>query len=88
MFDYRPGDIFACVADIGWITGHSHALYGPLINGGTSVLFESIPIYPDPGEREREAAASKNNLEIKVLSMRIRSTKKGQGGGNALTLRQ
>ena len=57
MFDYRPGDIFACVADIGWITGHSHALYGPLINGGTSVLFESIPIYPDPGERERKREA-------------------------------
>ena len=50
MFDYHPGDIFACVADIGWITGHSHGVYGPLSNGGTSVLFESIPTYPDPGK--------------------------------------
>ena len=49
VFDYKPGDIFACVADIGWITGHSHSIYGPLSNGGTSVMFESIPIYPDPG---------------------------------------
>ena len=49
VFDYRPGDIFGCVADIGWITGHSYVVYGPLINGGTSVLFESTPTHPDPG---------------------------------------
>jgi len=48
-FDYRPGDIHACVADIGWITGHSYVVYGPLANGATSVLFESVPVYPDPG---------------------------------------
>jgi acetyl-CoA synthetase len=48
-FDYNVGDIFSCVADIGWITGHSHSVYGPLVNGGTSVLFESLPTYPDPG---------------------------------------
>ncbi|XP_036177589.1 acetyl-coenzyme A synthetase 2-like, mitochondrial [Myotis myotis] len=49
VFDYRPGDIFGCMADIGWITGHSYVLYGPLCNGATSVLFESTPVYPDPG---------------------------------------
>ncbi|XP_061609148.1 acetyl-coenzyme A synthetase 2-like, mitochondrial isoform X2 [Phyllopteryx taeniolatus] len=49
VFDYRDGDVFGCVADIGWITGHSYAVYGPLANGGTTVLFESTPIYPDPG---------------------------------------
>ncbi|XP_051908990.1 acetyl-coenzyme A synthetase 2-like, mitochondrial isoform X2 [Hippocampus zosterae] len=49
VFDYRDGDVFGCVADIGWITGHSYVVYGPLANGGTSVLFESTPIYPDPG---------------------------------------
>ncbi|XP_005110881.1 acetyl-coenzyme A synthetase 2-like, mitochondrial [Aplysia californica] len=48
-FDYNPGEIFGCVADIGWITGHSYALYGPLSNGGTTLLFESTPLYPDPG---------------------------------------
>lgn len=49
VFDYRDGDVFGCVADIGWITGHSYAVYGPLANGGTTVLFESTPIYPNPG---------------------------------------
>lgn len=50
MFDYTPGDVFGCVADIGWITGHSYVVYGPLCNGATSVLFESTPVYPNPGE--------------------------------------
>jgi acetyl-CoA synthetase len=49
VFDYRPGEIYACVADIGWITGHSYVVYGPLLNGATTVLFESIPTYPDAG---------------------------------------
>ncbi|XP_067901861.1 acetyl-coenzyme A synthetase 2-like, mitochondrial isoform X2 [Heterodontus francisci] len=49
VFDYQEGDIHCCVADIGWITGHSYVVYGPLCNGGTTVLFESTPIYPDPG---------------------------------------
>ncbi|NXW81519.1 ACS2L synthetase, partial [Alopecoenas beccarii] len=49
VFDYKEGDVFGCVADIGWITGHSYVVYGPLCNGGTSVLFESTPVYPDPG---------------------------------------
>lgn len=49
MFDYQDGDVFGCVADVGWITGHSYVVYGPLANGGTTVLFESTPTYPDPG---------------------------------------
>uniref|UniRef100_A0A671LC11 Propionate--CoA ligase n=1 Tax=Sinocyclocheilus anshuiensis TaxID=1608454 RepID=A0A671LC11_9TELE len=49
VFDYTPGDVFGCVADIGWITGHSYVVYGPLCNGATSVLFESTPVYPNPG---------------------------------------
>uniref|UniRef100_A0A8C6QWS1 Acetyl-coenzyme A synthetase n=1 Tax=Nannospalax galili TaxID=1026970 RepID=A0A8C6QWS1_NANGA len=49
VFDYQPGDVFGCVADIGWITGHSYVVYGPLCNGATTVLFESTPIYPDAG---------------------------------------
>ncbi|XP_024048508.1 acetyl-coenzyme A synthetase 2-like, mitochondrial isoform X2 [Terrapene carolina triunguis] len=48
VFDYHDGDIFGCVADIGWITGHSYVVYGPLCNGGTTVLFESTPVYPNP----------------------------------------
>ncbi|XP_044519377.1 acetyl-coenzyme A synthetase 2-like, mitochondrial [Gracilinanus agilis] len=49
VFDCQQGDIFGCVADIGWITGHSYIVYGPLCNGVTSVLFESTPVYPDAG---------------------------------------
>lgn len=48
-FDLRPGDLFACVADCGWITGHTYVVYGPLLNGSTTFLFESTPVYPDPG---------------------------------------
>ena len=47
LFDYKQGDIYACVADIGWITGHSYIVYGPLANGATTVMFEGIPTYPD-----------------------------------------
>ncbi|RMC00608.1 hypothetical protein DUI87_23225 [Hirundo rustica rustica] len=49
VFNYQDRDIFGCVADIGWITGHTYVVYGPLCNGGTTVLFESTPVYPNPG---------------------------------------
>jgi acetyl-CoA synthetase len=49
MFDYRPGEVFWCTADIGWITGHSYLVYGPLANGGTTVMFDGVPNYPDHG---------------------------------------
>ena len=49
IFDYHDGDIYFCAADIGWVTGHSYIIYGPLANGATSVMFESTPVYPDPG---------------------------------------
>jgi acetyl-CoA synthetase len=48
VFDLRPDDIYACVADIGWITGHTYIVYGPLANGATTLMFESTPAYPDP----------------------------------------
>ncbi|APE29030.1 acetate--CoA ligase [Aurantiacibacter gangjinensis] len=48
-FDYQPGDIFWCSADIGWVTGHTYVTYGPLINAGTSLIFEGVPNYPDHG---------------------------------------
>ena len=48
IFDYHDGDVFWCTADIGWITGHSYIVYGPLLNGATSVMFEGVPTYPDP----------------------------------------
>ena len=46
-FDYHDGDIFWCTADVGWVTGHSYCVYGPLANGGTTLLFEGVPTYPD-----------------------------------------
>jgi len=49
VFDYRPEEVYFCAADIGWITGHSYIVYGPLINGATTVMFESTPTYPDAG---------------------------------------
>lgn len=50
VFDHQPGDIIACVADLGWITGHSYVVYGPLCNGATTVLFGSTATHPDPGK--------------------------------------
>jgi acetyl-CoA synthetase len=47
VFDYHDGDIYWCTADIGWVTGHSYIVYGPLANGATSIMFEGIPNYPD-----------------------------------------
>ena len=49
VFDYHPGDIYCCAADVGWVTGHSYIVYGPLANAATTVMFESVPVYPDPG---------------------------------------
>ena len=49
VFDCRDEDIYCCAADVGWVTGHSYIVYGPLANGATSVIFESIPTYPDAG---------------------------------------
>ncbi|WP_223789051.1 acetate--CoA ligase [Marinicella meishanensis] len=47
VFDIHPGDIYWCTADVGWITGHSYVVYGPLANGGTTLMFEGVPNYPD-----------------------------------------
>ncbi len=49
VFQYRENDIFWCTADIGWVTGHSYIVYGPLLNGATTVMFEGVPNYPDFG---------------------------------------
>ncbi|WP_301750225.1 acetate--CoA ligase [uncultured Erythrobacter sp.] len=49
IFDYQPGEVFWCTADIGWVTGHSYVVYGPLMNAATAVVFEGVPNYPDHG---------------------------------------
>ena len=48
VFDYRPGEVYWCTADVGWVTGHSYIVYGPLANGATTLMFEGVPNYPDP----------------------------------------
>ena len=49
VFDYHPGDIYWCTADVGWVTGHSYIVYGPLANGATTLMFEGVPNHPDQG---------------------------------------
>ena len=48
VFDYHDGDIYWCTADVGWVTGHSYIVYGPLANGATTLMFEGVPNYPTP----------------------------------------
>jgi acetyl-CoA synthetase len=48
VFDYRDGEVYWCTADVGWVTGHSYIVYGPLANGATTLIFEGVPNYPDP----------------------------------------
>jgi len=62
IFDYRPGDIHWCTADIGWVTGHSYIVYGPLANRATSVMFEGVPNYPDFGRFWEIVAKHKVNI--------------------------
>ena len=49
VWDYRPGDVFWCTADVGWVTGHTYIVYGPLANGATTIMFEGVPTWPDAG---------------------------------------
>jgi len=60
-FDYHDGDIFWCTADVGWVTGHSYIIYGPLANGATTIMFEGVPTYPDAGRFWEVCAKHKVN---------------------------
>ncbi|WP_371223143.1 acetate--CoA ligase [Roseovarius sp. 2305UL8-3] len=61
VFDYHEGDVFWCTADVGWVTGHSYIVYGPLANGATTVMFEGVPTYPDAGRFWEVCAKHKVN---------------------------
>ena len=61
VFQYRDGDIYWCTADVGWITGHSYIVYGPLANGATTLMFEGVPTYPDSGRFWQVVAKHKVN---------------------------
>lgn len=62
VFDYKPGEIYWCTADVGWITGHSYMIYGPLANGATTVLFEGVPNYP--GVNRMAQVVDKHQINI------------------------
>jgi acetyl-CoA synthetase len=61
VFDYKDGDIFWCTADVGWVTGHSYIVYGPLANGATTLMFEGVPTFPDAGRFWEVCAKHKVN---------------------------
>ncbi|MFB9887586.1 acetate--CoA ligase [Balneatrix alpica] len=61
VFDYKDGDVYWCTADVGWVTGHSYIVYGPLANGATTLMFEGIPSYPDNSRFGRVIAKHKVN---------------------------
>ena len=62
VFQYKDGDIYWCTADIGWITGHSYIVYGPLLSGATSIMFEGVPSYPDSGRFWKIVEENKVNI--------------------------
>ena len=65
VFDYRPGETYWCAADVGWVTGHSYIVYGPLANGATTVMFEGVPTYPDASRLWQEV----DNHDISIVYM-------------------
>ncbi|KGJ18926.1 acetyl-CoA synthetase [Paracoccus sanguinis] len=76
-FDYQDGDVFWCTADVGWVTGHSYIVYGPLSNGATTLMFEGVPTYPDAG-RFWEVCAKHKVTQFYTAPTAIRSLM-GQG---------
>jgi len=62
IFDYHQGDVYWCTADVGWVTGHSYIIYGPLANGATTLMFEGVPTYPDAGRFWEVCAKHKVNI--------------------------
>lgn len=62
VFDYHEGDIYWCAADVGWVTGHSYIVYGPLANGATTLMFEGVPTYPDTGRMGQVVDKHKVNI--------------------------
>ncbi|SNR26800.1 acetate--CoA ligase [Paracoccus sediminis] len=71
-FDYKDGDVFWCTADVGWVTGHSYIVYGPLANGATTVMFEGVPTWPDAG-RFWEVCAKHKVTQFYTAPTAIRS---------------
>ena len=81
VFDYRPGEIFWCTADVGWVTGHSYVVYGPLANGATSLMFEGVPNYPDFGRFWDDGRAPQGQHLLHRPDRDPRADARGRGPG-------
>jgi acetyl-CoA synthetase len=79
IFDYHDGDVYWCTADVGWVTGHSYIVYGPLANGATTLVFEGIPTYPDAGRFWQ--VVDKHQVNIFYTAPTALRALMGQGNG-------
>ncbi|MGH8419693.1 MAG: acetate--CoA ligase [Pseudomonas sp.] len=91
VFDYKPGEIYWCTADVGWVTGHSYIVYGPLANGATTLLFEGVPNYPDITRMSKIIDKHKVNIlytaPTAIRAMMAEGTKAVEGAdGSSLRL--
>ena len=88
VFDYRPGEVYWCTADIGWVTGHSYLIYGPLANGATTLMYEGVPNYPDVTRVARIIDRHKVNIlytaptAIRALMAQGRAVMEGADGSS------
>jgi acetyl-CoA synthetase len=81
VFDYHDGDVFWCTADVGWVTGHSYIVYGPLANGATTLMFEGVPTWPDAGRFWEVCAKHKvNQFYTAPTAIRALMARAGMGG--------
>ena len=81
VFDYHDGDIYWCTADVGWVTGHSYIVYGPLANGATTLMFEGIPSYPD---RRRASGRSIDKHKVNIFYTAPTAIRALMGAGDEL----
>ncbi|MBD8494844.1 acetate--CoA ligase [Pseudomonas syringae] len=91
VFDYKPGEVYWCTADVGWVTGHSYIVYGPLANGATTLLFEGVPNYPDITRVSKIVDKHKVNIlytaPTAIRAMMAEGTKSVEGAdGSSLRL--
>ena len=81
VFDYRPGELFWCTADVGWVTGHTYVVYGPLANGATSLMFEGVPNYPDFSPLLGHGRAPQGQYLLHRADRDPRADARGRGAG-------
>ncbi|MFN3959587.1 MAG: acetate--CoA ligase [Parvularculaceae bacterium] len=86
VFDYRPGETYWCTADVGWVTGHTYIVYGPLANGATTLMFEGVPTYPDASRFWRVCEKHKVNIFYTAPTALRSLMREGEGPVNAADL--